>query len=260
MFEAKYLGMVRLAQTGEDTGGGRYPAVPLPPNAPPDASPEVKQKASECYWYWSRLNKDGRQLPLNLPPGMGPFYSSETLEYVGKYRQCLEEFKAELEFVGPRLPQQEPFKFPEFDSAPFGRVDSRPDVPTKTTPWLRPIYPEPLFSTEPLWKPPPPTPLRPRNIPEGAYSPVPTPAAGAQQSHGGVFQPAPVASTQCPPGQFWDGRQCRGSIGTMPSLPGGGPQGVATGVQMPGGGGGYTSFAGAAFMGAVRLVMPPMGL
>lgn len=123
-------------------------------------------------------------------------------------------------------------------------------------PWNLPSELPPSVPTEDK---PPYRPFSPRNIPEGAYSPVPTPGTGVQQSRGGVFQPAPVASTQCPPGQFWDGRRCRGSVGTMPSLPGGGAQGSATGLQTPWGGG-FTNYAGAAFMGAIRLVIPPMGL
>jgi hypothetical protein len=49
----------------------------------------------------------------------------------------------------------------------------------------------------------------------------------------------------CPPGQFWDGRQCRGSIGPMP----GGYGTVATG-----GGGGAPTFNMGGFLRQVPLV------
>lgn len=39
--------------------------------------------------------------------------------------------------------------------------------------------------------------------------------------------PAPTSQVpQCPPGQFWDGRQCRGSVTSLPSLPGSLPTGA----------------------------------
>jgi hypothetical protein len=64
---------------------------------------------------------------------------------------------------------------------------------------------------------------------------------------------APAQTPSCPPGQFWDGRQCRGSVASMPSLPGGGDASVATGVQnIPGGS--YGNFGSMGYLGAVRLV------
>lgn len=42
--------------------------------------------------------------------------------------------------------------------------------------------------------------------PEEPQPPPPMPTGG------GITQRAPVESTMCPPGQFWDGRQCRGSV------------------------------------------------
>lgn len=57
-------------------------------------------------------------------------------------------------------------------------------------------------------------------LPSSRNAPVATQSAGG--------------SGQCPPGQFWDGRQCRGSIGQMP---GGIPEGSTEtpgGVSFPG--------------------------
>lgn len=63
-----------------------------------------------------------------------------------------------------------------------------------------------------------------------------------------------VASVDCGPGKFWDGRECRGSVGSIPTIPGGGgPSGTvaATGFN-PGGG-----YGGASFMGQVPLRANP---
>lgn len=73
--------------------------------------------------------------------------------------------------------------------------------------------------------------------------------------------PPPVASTQCPPGQFWDGRQCRGSVGPMPGgVPGGGSSDITTGLQnMPSGGGSMYSGIGSR-LPQVRLMAHPSEL
>ena len=81
----------------------------------------------------------------------------------------------------------------------------------------------------------------------GAYI---SPNADAGAGGGG----ATPSGTSCPPGQFWDGRQCRGSVGTMPGMgtrvkPGGRtrlgqagqgwiPPSCAPAQPPPGGGGG----------------------
>lgn len=67
-----------------------------------------------------------------------------------------------------------------------------------------------------------------------------------------------VASVDCGPGQFWDGRQCRGSVGSIPTIPGGGGTAQATssfGNFNPGDVGGAT-FANA-MMGQVPLRSAP---
>lgn len=187
MFEPIFLGMARLAQAGGSTGGGRFPEVPNPPDAPAGASPEVKQKASDCYWYWTRLHQEGRQLPISSPPGfkLGPYYSRETLELVGQYRKCLEEYQAELEFVGPRQLPEEPYKYPEFGSAPFVSND----------PQDRP-YPSPAAGDIP--RPQPPYERVALACPDGQYRPegsgwcVPIPVATGYQGlrtvpYGSVF-------------------------------------------------------------------------
>lgn len=61
---------------------------------------------------------------------------------------------------------------------------------------------------EPMPPPSVPTPFRPRNIPQGAYSPT-------------SEEQGMVPSVDCGPGRFWNGTECRGSIGRMPGLPGG---------------------------------------
>lgn len=50
-----------------------------------------------------------------------------------------------------------------------------------------------------------------------------------------VPTPSPTSQGyQCPPGQFWDGRQCRGSVTSLPTLPGGLPSGGAVPFTMSG--------------------------
>jgi len=72
-----------------------------------------------------------------------------------------------------------------------------------------------------LW----PTPFR-------SYTPTPTPTPSPAPPSGPTPAPSeptsmapPIVSSganRCPPGQFWDGRECRGSIGRMPgAIPGG---------------------------------------
>jgi hypothetical protein len=87
----------------------------------------------------------------------------------------------------------------------------RPPVPTPGRPPSREgIEPSP-FAYLPPPKPMPPTPIAtPGGMapPPLPTEPPPTETAGPQLPK----EPPPVASTMCPPGQFWDGRQCRGSI------------------------------------------------
>jgi len=47
--------------------------------------------------------------------------------------------------------------------------------------------------------------------------------------------PAKPSSMICPPGQFWDGQRCRGSVSAMPNIPGGLPAsgGAAQAVSFP---------------------------
>jgi hypothetical protein len=62
----------------------------------------------------------------------------------------------------------------------------------------------------------------------------------------------------CGPGKFWDGTQCRGSVGSMPTMPGGASGSAASG-QAPGGElnpGSIANMGGRAFLGQVRLRPP----
>lgn len=117
------------------------------------------------------------------------------------------------------------------------------DVPT--TPDRPPMYPPPPALTTPPSLTTTQTPATTGMVPTGGVNSTPPGATG-----GG----APVASTDCSgPGQFWDGRQCRGSVGSLPTIPGGGSSGVtaASEINAGAGAGGLTSVMG--FMGKVRM-------
>lgn len=196
-------------------------------------------------------------------------------------------------YSGPLFPSTPPFS-PEPTAAPLGPVKDfgpgpgaitatgpRPTAPPRapvptpgrpvTVPIVVPPAPPPPSEGLPPFAPRPgvvtgiPThepPISPPWLPPGLPPPETPPPYAAVPSVDPWHPPKPptpppVESAMCPPGQFWDGRMCRGSIGPMPGgVPGGGTQGAATGIQMPGGGG-FSNYAGAAFMGAVRLVAAP---
>lgn len=58
-----------------------------------------------------------------------------------------------------------------------------------------------------------------------AQGPVQAPAPAPLRMPVPTVSTAPTGPGRCPPGQFWDGRQCRGSVTTLPGLPGGLPSG-----------------------------------
>lgn len=180
----------------------------------------------------------------------------------------------------PMFPSYPPFSEPPTEAAPYGRVvdfgpPPRPPlpptlpgisvatgVPSRQPPLVAPpppSYPPPAPVNPPVpsvdrWFPPVPTTAGvPATIPTtqtpattGLVPPTPIPGT-----------PPPVASTACPPGQFWDGRQCRGSIGPMPGgIPGGESQGAATGVLNTGAPGNF-SMVGRLFLGMVKLLPVP---
>lgn len=64
---------------------------------------------------------------------------------------------------------------------------------------------------------------------------------------------ASVASMDCGPGRFWDGTQCRGSVGSLPSIPGGamGPSGISNNINFNPGEAGAS---GGMLLGRVRLM------
>jgi len=101
-------------------------------------------------------------------------------------------------------------------------------------------------SSQPPLRPPPPFPPPPAKSCPPGYSMNPAPPFDCRKDV--ASEPA-----RCPIGQFWDGRRCRSSIGPMPTLPGGGPQGAATGIPTTGVPG-YSSLAGAGFLGSVPLL------
>lgn len=55
-------------------------------------------------------------------------------------------------------------------------------------------------------------------------TPTETPKPSESPKHSSMLYP-PVSTNQCPPGQFWDGRRCRGSVSAMPNIPSGLPTG-----------------------------------
>lgn len=145
---------------------------------------------------------------------------------------------------------------------PLPGISVATGVPSRQPPLVAPpppSYPPPAPVNPPVpsvdrWFPPVPTTAGvPATIPTtqtpattGLVPPTPIPGT-----------PPPVASTACPPGQFWDGRQCRGSIGPMPGgIPGGESQGAATGVLNTGAPGNF-SMVGRLFLGMVKLLPVP---
>ncbi|MCI0564393.1 MAG: hypothetical protein MN733_38465 [Nitrososphaera sp.] len=119
--------------------------------------------------------------------------------------------------------------------------------PIPTVPIQQPVEMTPTQAVAPR-------PITPPAVePAAEYQPVETPGAAPRRPYeitptggGGIPIPgterAPVASTMCPPGQFWDGRQCRGSIapgaaGLISAAGGLAPSGVtmAPGGLAPGG-------------------------
>lgn len=78
----------------------------------------------------------------------------------------------------------------------------------------------------------------------------PAPPAPMEIPRPGAFLPPLQLSPgpgQCPPGQFWDGLQCRGSVGQMPGIPGGM-------VATPGGGGAAAAAFPGLTMGRIQVV------
>ncbi len=68
-----------------------------------------------------------------------------------------------------------------------------------------------------------------------------------------------VASTDCGPGRFWDGTQCRGSVGSLPSIPGGAaaPSGVSNNINPDFGAAASGGMIAGGMMGRVRLMGTP---
>lgn len=134
--------------------------------------------------------------------------------------------------------------------------------------------PEPPIEGEPTEMPPTyePVPSFDRYIPPDAPTPVQTPATQSMVPTGGVnstpsWNTAPgttrppgtpgVASIDCGPGKFWDGRQCRGSVGSMPTIPGGMTSSAVQATAFNAGGG---MTAASSFMGQVPLRAHPSQL
>lgn len=99
--------------------------------------------------------------------------------------------------------------------------------------------------------------LAPTTSPTASFAP--SGQSGGINSGGNSWNSAPgavdpygsVPSVDCGPGKFWDGTKCRGSVGSIPTIPGGGSPGstIPTGFDpgMPG----TTSYSG---MGTIRIV------
>lgn len=154
-----------------------------------------------------------------------------------------------------------------------GPIPATPSVPTMQTPATTGLAPLPSV------------PMAPTGGASVVPAPVETPSAparagafpGVQEATQNPYSwnraaglPTPGAGgvPSCPQGQFWDGTQCRGAVGNMPSIPGGGegggvaapmdlpmPQGMTAGSTLMGFRGGLFSRPG--FLPQVRLAGGP---
>lgn len=190
----------------------------------------------------------------------------------------------------PPAPEPPPPSGPSNPFAPYAKVATGippmpyggyvPPIPGPEEPGMPPIKPPPGGGSCPegtTWTPSgclPNTPSIDRSRPLSMVSPtnptVPTmapnssvnsqpswntaPGATGQNASGGN---ASVPTTDCGPGKFWDGTQCRGSVGSMPTMPGGFSGQTSGPVSAINPGAGAASGGGSAFMGRVRLRSSP---
>lgn len=120
----------------------------------------------------------------------------------------------------PYPPIPEPQSCPEgWTWTPSGCKKNTPSIPDIPPSSVR-MPPPPISTT-----PPPSSPTGINSTPSWNTAP-------------GATRPSETASVDCGPGKFWDGRQCRGSVGAMPSIPGGGGETapIATNPMTPSGG------------------------
>lgn len=131
------------------------------------------------------------------------------IEYIETY--CpMPDFFYNLVGVKKRAPSTPPYVSP---GRPVPTVDIYP--PKQAVPQVPPYVPPTA--------PPVPSIYIPPRVMEPAPVQMPTPTITAPSA------PAPTTSVttetgmapQCPPEQFWDGRRCRGSVTTLPFIPGG---------------------------------------
>lgn len=139
------------------------------------------------------------QLPAMLPrytdvmTPSTPQYGRELQEQITSYRQRWADFYGGGSPVATIGPSARPFPGGLDVMAPQQPIRAPGPLPTPSRPPMPPLTPTSPVGARPFQ-------IAPR--PGGAGTPFPG---------------APVATRPtCPPGQFWDGRQCRGSVGPMP--------------------------------------------